>query len=130
MLDHYRICLGGTRIINATFDMADLLDLPAAKNWRCRYQVWPKDVDLRRNMMSTGWKNLPTMISSADVVIMNTETEEPIQQEVVLAAIQESNCGAAIRFAVIVGEDQNIGLQLQGLPASDKALMGKPAYRG
>jgi hypothetical protein len=49
--------------------------------------------------------------------------------EVVTAAIQDGNCGAAIRFAVIVG-DQNNGLQLQGPPASATALMGKPLYRG
>jgi hypothetical protein len=129
MLDHHRICLGGNQIIDAKFGMADLFEAAAMAAWKCRFQIWPKDVDLRRNMASTGWKDISTMIASRDIII-TTETDETVEPELVTAAIQESGAGGSMRFAVVVGEDQRLVLQLQGLPASSNLLMGKPAFRG
>jgi hypothetical protein len=105
-----------------------VLSFPAAADWQCRMQTWPKDVDLRRNMMSTGWKDLATLIASKDVVITMAETDEMVADERVQRAIQESGAGAAVCFAVTVGEDHTISLQLQGLPAPAYTLMGKPAF--
>jgi hypothetical protein len=130
MLDHFRIGLSGSRILDARFALADLLSFQAAADWSCRMQTWPKDVDLRRNMMTTGWKDLATLIASKDVVITLAETNELVASERVQQAIQENGAGAAVRFAVTVGEDMTVNLQLQGMPAPANTLMGKPAYRG
>jgi hypothetical protein len=130
MLDHYRVSLSGSRILDARFALAKVLSFPAAANWRCRMQTWPKDVDLRRNMMTTGWKDLATLIASKDVVITLAEADDLVSDEIVQRAIQESGAGAAVRFAVTVGEDHTVNLQLQGLPAPANTLMGKPAFRG
>jgi hypothetical protein len=130
MLDHFRIGLGGTSIINASFPLASVFSFPAAKDWTAKYQIWPRDIDLRRNMATTGWKDLPTLVASRDILIISSETEELVTADVVTEAIQSSKAGAAVRFAVIVGEDSTVSLQLQGLPASASILMGKPAFRG
>jgi hypothetical protein len=130
MLDHFRVSLGGSRILDASFALANVYNFPAAASWQCRIQLWPKDVDLRRNMMSTGWKDLATLISSKDVVLLQVENGEPVPDETVLAAIRDSGAGASIRYTVVVGEDQTVNLQLQALPASATTLMGKPAFRG
>jgi hypothetical protein len=53
-----------------------------------------------------------------------------VASERVQQTIQESGAGAAVCFAVTVGEDLTVNLQLQGLPAPANTLMGKPAYRG
>jgi hypothetical protein len=130
MLDHCRLGLGGSSVVDARFELARLFSFPAASRWAVRYQVWPKDIDLRRNMASTGWKDLTTMVASHDAVVIDRDSGEPVASEIVLDAIKASGSGASVRFAVIVGEDQSVHLQLQGLPAAANVLMGKPAFRG
>jgi hypothetical protein len=130
MLDHFRIGLGGTSILDASFSLASIFPFPAARDWTAKYQVWPRDVDLRRNMATTGWKDLPTLVASRDVLVFSSSSEEAIAADLVAEAVRSSKAGASIRFAVIVGEDLTINLQLQGLPASATTLMGKPAFRG
>jgi hypothetical protein len=129
MLDHYRISLGGSRIIDAQFALAKLSSVQAVKSWKCRIQVWPRDVDLRRNMASTGWKDLAAMTASKDVVLVE-DNDEPVESGRATTELQEGGVGASVRYAVVVGEDQRLSLQLQGLPAPANTLMGKPAFRG
>jgi hypothetical protein len=76
------------------------------------------------------YMDLTTMAVSHDVIIIDQDSGEPVASEAVLDAIKASGSGAAVRFAVIVGEDQSVHLQLQGLPAAASVLMGKPAFRG
>jgi hypothetical protein len=129
MLDHFRVCLGGSRIIDTQFPMAGLFEAAAMASWKCWLQIWPKDVDLRRNMASTGWKDVGAMIASRDLIVV-TEAGETVEPELVTAAIQECGAGGSVRFSVVVSEDQRFSLQLQGLPATANMLMGKPAFRG
>jgi hypothetical protein len=130
MLDHCRISLGGTSVVDSQFDLDRVFSFPAASDWSARYQVWPKDIDLRLNMASTGWKDIAVMVASRDVIIIDKNSGEPVESEKVLEAIKASGSGASVRFAMIVGEDQAVHLQLQGLPAAATVLMGKPAFRG
>jgi hypothetical protein len=81
-------------------------------------------------MATTGWKDLPTLVASRDILILKTGTEEVVAADLVYEAIQANKVGAAIRFAVIAGEDLTVSLQLQGLPAAANSLKGKPALRG
>jgi hypothetical protein len=129
MLDHFRICLGGNRIVDAQFQLANLVQAPALATWKARYQIWPKDIDMRRNMATTGWKDLATMVASRNIIVL-ADDGEPLESAQVSSAIQDAKVGAAVRFAVVVGEDQSLVLQLQGLPAPANTLMGKPAHRG
>jgi hypothetical protein len=41
MLDHFRVVLGGSKILNINAAMADLLQIPSAKRWRLKMQSWP-----------------------------------------------------------------------------------------
>jgi hypothetical protein len=79
------------------------------------------DVDLRRNMASTGWKDVGAMIASRDIIII-TEAGETVEPELVTAAIQECGAGGSVRFAVVVSQDQRLSLQLQRLPATANML--------
>jgi hypothetical protein len=129
MLDHYRVSLGGSKILDITFPMSTLLNLPAAAKWRFRHQIWPKDVELRRNMTTSLWTDLSTLLTSNDAFIMD-ESDEPIPTEQVLDEMKKEGASASFRFAVVVGEDHSMRLQLQGLPAAATVLMAKPALRG
>jgi hypothetical protein len=105
---------------------------PAAKLWRAKMQIWPRDVDVRRNMVSTTWMDFATLVSTREchVVDVSGENETPVQSEEVLAALTAASAAAALRFATVVGGDKKMYLSLQGLPASADLLLGKPAFRG
>ena len=129
VLDHFRVTLGGSRILDVTARMSALLLVPAACPWRFRYQRWPADLEIRRNMTSSGWLSVPTLIAARDASVEDEEgVAVPVEN--VLAMIEEANTAASIRFAVVVGEDHRMQLMLQSLPGSAEALAGKPALRG
>jgi hypothetical protein len=132
MIDHFRVTLGGSRILDVNFQLANLVASPAAKLWRAKMQIWPRDVDVRRNMVSTTWMDFATLVSTREchVVDVSGENETPVQSEEVLAALTAASAAAALRFATVVGGDKKMYLSLQGLPASADLLLGKPAFRG
>jgi hypothetical protein len=129
MLDHYRVTLGGAKILDVNFAMATVMALPAANAWRLRHQVWPKDVMLRRNMTTSAWVDISDLVASNDALVMDG-TNEPVPSDQVMAAMKTAGAAASIRFAVVVGEDHHMRLQLQGLPATSTTLQAKPALRG
>jgi hypothetical protein len=129
MLDHYRITLGGSRILDINFQMAAVMSLPAAAKWSLRHQVWPKDIEIRRNMTTSCWVDIDSLLASNDALVMD-DSHEPVETKLVLEAMKAAGVAASIRFAVVVGEDLSMRLQLQGLPATSTSLQAKPALRG
>jgi hypothetical protein len=125
MLDHYRVTLGGAKILDVNFVMA----LPAATAWRLYHQVWPKDVELRRNMTTSTWVDISDLVASNDALAMDS-TNKPVPSDQVLAAMKTAGAAASIRLAGVVEEDHHMRLQLQGLPATSTTLQAKPALRG
>jgi hypothetical protein len=134
MLDHFRVAIGGSKVLEVNAAMADLLQLPSAKRWRLKLQVWPRDLDLKRNMVSSAWQDVETLIASkqAQVAIVgdNGEEEAGLDPGTVIGEMKQASVGAAIRFAAVIGGDQRLTLALQGLPATADYLMGRPAFRG
>jgi hypothetical protein len=130
MLDHFRVSLGGSRILDVNFKMASLLASPRAKTWTAKIQLWPRDIEIRRNMTSSAWQDLALLVASKECSVksLEAETEVEIPHDEVLAVLGEA--GAAIRYSVGIGGDQKMVLFLQGMPASADQLMGKPAFRG
>jgi len=129
ILDHYRISLGGSRILDIRVPLNKLNICGADSTLRLRYQEWPRDVEVRRNMVSSTWRDVYDLLASKKADVVNPE-EEPVPMDQFLREMKEAGRAAALRFAVIIGEDQRVQLQLQGLPASAASLMGKPAFRG
>jgi hypothetical protein len=132
MLDHFQVAVGGSKILNINFALADILASPRARSWRMKMQVWPRDVEIRRNMMTSTWRNLESLVSAKECQVVDCEGEEEssLPPEAVVEAMKADGVSAAIRFAVAIGGDQRLVLALQGLPASADQLMGKPAFRG
>ena len=129
ILDHYRISLGGSRILDIRVPLAALNICAADSLLRLRYQEWPRDIEVRRNMVTSTWKDAYDLLASKKADVVN-EQDEPIPMDQFLREMKEAGRAAALRFAVVIGEDQRVQLQLQGLPASAASLMGKPAFRG
>jgi hypothetical protein len=127
ILDHYRVTIGGSRILDINIGMQAILNTQPASTWRLKFQTWPADIELRRNMTTSSWKNLNEIVAANDGQITNAEGD-PVPQDEAVEALKGSP--AAYRFAIIVGEDERLQLQLQMMPASAATLMGKPAFRG
>ena len=61
---------------------------------------------------------------------MMDEAEVLVPYESVVEMLEQRGKQAAVRFAVVIGEDTKMQLQLHALPASADSLAGKPTFRG
>ena len=129
MLDHWRLILGGSAFQRVAVPLSRFIRLPAIEGWNLKFQFWPRDITIRRNMTSSIWVNISKMINTKEAVISD-DAGEPVAQEAVLTELQNNNVEAAIRWAVVIGEDSLPRLHLQSLPASAESLSGKPTLRG
>ena len=127
VLDHYRVTLGGSKILDVSPPLAAMLLGPA--NLKFKYQIWPRDVEIRRNMTTGPWMDAMELLSTRKAAVTNEEGAI-LPHDHVVTDITAAGYAAAIRFAVVIGEDERMQLHLQCLPASAATLMGKPAFRG
>jgi hypothetical protein len=133
MLDHFRVVLGGSKILTINAAIAEQLQIPSAKRWRLKMQSWPRDIEIKRNMVTSAWMDVEALVASkaAQMVLVGDVREESeIGHNVAIGEMDQAEVGAALRFAVIIGGDQRLVLALQGLPATAEYLMGRPAFRG
>jgi hypothetical protein len=64
ILDHFRVTLGGSKILNVDVSLAKVLAGDETKSWRLRFQVWPKDLEIRRNMTTTIWLDVHDLVAA------------------------------------------------------------------
>ena len=130
--DHYRIALGGGAILNVTIPFNHLYSSDRYNHLSLRYQVWPRDIVISRNSATSVWKDVTSLIREREVTVIN-EAEEQIPQEEVLAGLEEEQDpvkkGASIRWAVVVGDDRKMWLQLTALPGGEATINGKPTLQ-
>ena len=129
VLDHYRVTLGGSRILDVKVPLAKLLLGHADSQMRLHFQIWPKDVLVRRNMMTSVWTDVYKMIAARDAAV---ESDEGVvlPHDAILEDLKSAGAAASIRYAVAIGEDLKLQLHLQSLPATAAYLAGKPLLRG
>jgi len=68
--DHFRVALGGSKLLTAYLPMRDIFrvseDFP---EWYIEYSKWPADIILARNRTTSVWVDMKALIKSQDVVI-------------------------------------------------------------
>jgi hypothetical protein len=131
ILDNTRCVLGGTDILEANISLSKLFDDPALQTYKMHMQRWPRDVELKKGLLSGLWKDLKTVVSARDAFISDdTGSGIPAREflEILEGADEGHEC-AAVRWAVALGDDERLVLQLQGLPATAALLNGKPSYK-
>ena len=129
ILDHYRITLGGSKILDVNCQLSALLLAPATSRISFKYSVWPRDVEIRRNMTTAKWADIYELLATRAASVL-AEDGSTIPHEALLEDLVSAGRSAAVRFAVVVGEDSRMQLQLQALPGSANLLSGKPVLRG
>jgi len=133
ILDHFRFVLGGLRVLDIDADLAAMIPVPGFSGWRYRSQCQPRNVLLRRNMVSSAWMDGPSFLTSNDAAIYDNEGKAVAVNDfmAILDELPESGPDTfAIRYCLVAGPDRRLALQLQSLPYSAVVLTGKTAFKG
>jgi len=134
ILDHVRLVLGGDKLIDVTLKFKNLLSIPDVPDWELVYNLWPRDIKIKRNMVTSEWLDIRSLIHSNDARVQLSENQQPVDNVEVLGymdgiADKLAN-SSSLRWAVMVGDDNRFKLYLQGLPGPASSFSGKPAFRG
>ncbi len=130
--DHFRLAVGGTKLLELYVSVKQLLPVDSLPDWSILISVWPHHIKLRRNMATSDWADLRACVEANDLLVYNEE-KEPIDNKQLLDLISKLDktvTGASYRWAVIVGEDKRLQLELQALPCAAAILTGKPLLNG
>ena len=136
IIDHFRVALGGSEILKVRFSTRDVFLVTDTPAIQLRYEVWPRDIVIRRNMSTSEWMDVTTLLASRDISITvegPAEADLPGDNEALLTAMDgqpKAQVSASIRWAVCAGIDGRMELVLQTFPATAAILSGKPAFRG
>jgi hypothetical protein len=133
-LDHWRIGIGGSKILEADFRLTDICRSTRVSPFKLKFQSWPRDVKLRRNMTTSKWYDGMAMIAQREAAIYKQAEEQPSSVEDFLAVMEGeediSKKAFAVRFGIGIAADKSLNLEMQGLPASEDTLTSKPAFIG
>ena len=133
VVDHWRLALGGSRTVDVEFQLTSVV--PAASElppWRLAWQIWPHEIQIRRNMTSSTWVDLLELIEANEMQVSDS-SGNPVPQSTVVSALKglqgKPVISAALRWAVCVSAAEKLELQLQALPASASSLSSKPIFK-
>ena len=134
--DPVRLVLGGDRLIEKLIPVSTLINKATVPAWRLKISTWPRDIAIRRNMATSPWEDLRALVASGEVNICDADGREVNSDEFEDAWDQGSSRGskgkdsAALRWAVMVGEDHRLHLGLQALPVAVANINSRPLLKG
>ena len=130
ILDACRLVVGGSEVIQVDIDLHRTVPIDRFKQWRIRYQIWPRDVVIRRNQATGDWVDVEALVAGRDAEIVDAGGAFiPPNEFLAILAEQDPPRSASIRWAVVIADDGGVHLQLQTLPGSPTVLNGKPMLR-
>jgi len=133
VMDHWRLAINGTVMLEASFLASDVIGAAAGlPKMTFSIQQWPRDLVMRRNMTTSGWLDVLTMLTANELSIKAEDGSEVLTVDVVETLNNErdkTTNSASLRWAVCIGESNRPELQLQCLPTSAAQLSGKPIFK-
>jgi hypothetical protein len=134
MQDHSRIAIGGSQQLDVPILFSEVYSDPGPLSGATlRYQVWPRDIEIRRNMTTTAWMDVRALIERRDVIVEDAEGSFITADEAckMLDRVDKKReQGGCIRWAVVVAYDQRLRLDCQSLPGRGEVVSGKPILSG
>lgn len=133
ILDGFRVALDGSAALSKELDLGVILPVSNLKNWRLSLQYWPRDIQIRRNMLTSAWIDVPALICSNESQVLDDKGSgiPPAEFMEILDNLPEDGPeSCSVRWAVVIGEDSLMRLQLQSLPCDAVSLSGRPATKG
>jgi hypothetical protein len=132
LVDHFKVTVNGSEVLTVNFPLSALFTVADLPDWRIQWDIWPRDVPIRRNMSSSGWMDLYSGILSNEVFVF--DDKGPVPKDKIETFFQQGKgkmtLHAAYRWAVGISEDQKMMLGLYALPASLTHLEGNPIFKG
>jgi hypothetical protein len=132
ILDGFRLSMDGP-LLERQLDLGQLIPVNTFKGYRLQFQFWPRDIQIRRNMMSTAWIDVPVLIYSNEAQLSDERGREVAADqfmELLESLPEEGPESGSLRWAVVIGDDGDPRLQLQSLPSDAVSLSGRPATKG
>jgi hypothetical protein len=132
ILDNFRFALDGALHLDASVDLASIIPVEAYQGWKLTQQFWPRDIPLRKNMVTTAWTSVTDTVSSRDCDITDGDgagisAGEFIRSIATLPGTGPTN--GSTRWAVVIGGDLHLKLQWQALPLPASILNGKASFK-
>jgi len=132
VVDHWRLTMGGAKILEVTMPLSSIVpkaaEMPAVK---LRFQKWPAEIYMRRNMTTTDWLDVLELLAANDVTVAS-ETGEPVENQVVVEAlnniVDKGANSASLRWAIAISPANKLELQLQCLPVPTHRL-SRPIFK-
>jgi hypothetical protein len=131
ILDDFKVVLGGTDCLEAEFSLGKIFTDPTIASHSISIQRWPRDLDLRKGLLSGLWKDFAMLVSTRDASVLDKDGAG-IPASEFLKMIEQAEGGpasGAARWATVLGDNEKLCLQLQGLPAAAAVLNGKPSFK-
>ncbi len=121
----------GIDTVEAEFSLAELYEDDNIKEMSVRMQKWPRDLDLRRGLLSGVWVDLRDLVSTRDACIMDKDGAGINANEFLKAldSVEDGPEDTALRWAVVLGDCGLLVVQLQGLSGVAATLNGKPSLK-
>jgi hypothetical protein len=130
ILDEFKCVLGGSEVVESDFSLGLIFENPVVAEFTARIQRWPRDIDLRKGLLSSTWQDFKKMVTNRDVCILDKEGGGLSANDFLKACSEmEEAENAAIRWAIVLNDGGRLAIQLQGLPASASVLNGKPSLK-
>ena len=133
ILDHFRLVLGGSKLLEAAVPLKNILPTVEAPDWTLKVTCWPRDVKLRRNMATSAWLDIKEQLASNDARVSDSDgvlVENKLLLDFLDELADKQMNSASTRWWVGAGEDGRLHLQLQAIPSPANSHASKPAWKG
>jgi len=135
VMDHFRLAVGGSAMLEVVFKLKDVIDHNDVPDLTAVLKVWPRDVKIRRNMTTSDWIDFMDLARSRDITVIDPEVGEEADPTGFINHINglggdKSKTSCSLRWGVYVGPDSRLNLGLTSLPAALTSFSGKPAFHG
>jgi hypothetical protein len=132
--DHCRIAVGGLEQLEVRIKLSEVFsDAGAMAGASILLQIWPRDIEIRRNLTTSAWMDVRALIERRDVIIEDQEGSYLTADEVCKQLDKDDKKrehGGSIRWAVAVASDGTLKLDCQALPGRAETVAGKPLLNG
>ncbi len=128
ILDGFRFSLDGSKALEAYVDFDKTLPVDELRGMQAYIQSWPCDIKIRRNMLSTACVS----ITSNDLDVLD-ESGTGVPTGSVMRILEclpgDGPVNASTRWAIAIGANGFLKLQLQGLPLVASVLNNRSTFR-
>jgi hypothetical protein len=132
LIDHFKVTINGSEVLNVNFPFSALFSTANLPDWKAQWDIWPRDIPIRRNMSSSTWFDFYSGILSNEILIF--DSKGPVPKDKIEEFFQQGkgkmSLHASLRWTVGISDDQKMMLGLYALPASLTHLDGNPIFKG